>query len=176
MVLREGGPEAGGAAWAPGDGSLPRSSRERLVNAIKLVLSTEARVSKNCLRTMCEPCEDREFGLALNEARDVVRREHHVEFVGEAHNPDTLVRANGKQVLDKMARFTRASVRKLRRVHDQGQVPNPAEMTDEDRERLQMAQDKTGMRLVQMDRINQTRKPIPMGNSEQPTFPGRPKK
>lgn len=156
--------------------SLGENSHQRRLRMLRIALLTTERVSKRELRAMCAPCSEMEFGLALNEARDLVRREYRVEFIGLRRSPDTLVLATGKQVLDKMARFTRASVRKLRRVHDQGQVPSPEDLNDEDRARLQMAQDKAGMRLAQLESIRHMKKTLPMGSSTQPTFPGRPAK
>lgn len=160
----------------PGGADPGEGRHDRLVSMLKLAMSTADRVTKVDLRAMCEPCGDLEFGLALHAARDAARVEFRVEFVGLPRNPDVLVRADGKQVVSKMRRFTRASARKLKRVFHMGAVPDPTEMSDEDRARLQMAQDKTGMRLVQMDQINRMRKPLPTGSSTQPDFPGRPKK
>lgn len=172
MLESQVGPAADVVEQAP-SGAGQRISD--FTSRIKVILGTEERVSKATLRELCGECNDREFGLALHQAREQIRRECKIEFVPSRTERKTLVRASTTQKFNRADTFRGTAIRKMRRVGEVLNAIDTRELGPEEQQRLQMAQDKNGMTLMRVTQVSRMRKPLPVDGEVQPGFPGRPK-
>lgn len=145
-----------------------------LASRLKVILATEDRVDKAELRAMCEPCGDREFGLALHRACEQIRDESGVVFIPPRGEPGVLVRASSKQKLGRAATFRGTAVRKMKRAGAVLNAVKASELTSDDAQRLQMAQDKNAMMLARVAQVSSMRRPLPVEAPKMAPMPRRP--
>jgi len=110
---------------------------------------------------------DPQFGRALGQARERLRRDHRIEYVPSGM-PGCFKRATALQSLNRGVTFEATSVRKLKRAGYVYETANVADLSTEERQRLDARKDKNGLRVTQMRQIASIRTPIPMGNDAQP--------
>lgn len=111
---------------------------------------------------------DPQIGRAIGAARETLRTEHRIEYVPSGA-PYHYKRATAQQMLNRGRRFEDAATRKLRRAGRVFNAVDEAELSPDDRQRLQQCKDKNGHRVVQMQQLSRLRKPIPDGDDAQPS-------
>ena len=139
-------------------------------------LFADGAVSKSTLRERCGECSDREFGLALHDARERLRDEMRLEFLCPKGQPGVLTRATSKQKLARGVQFRGTAVKKLKRATRVLGAADATDLSSDDAQRLQMAQDRTSQMVTRIEQVPRMRRAVlPTGSSALPDFPARPK-
>lgn len=171
-------------AVKPPDGPTEQSAKvahsERVGRIVACLVTddlfADGAVAKATLRDRCGECSDREFGLALHDARERLRDEMRLEFVCPKGQPGVLTRATSKQKLARGVQFRGTAVKKLKRATRVLSAADASDLSSDDAQRLRMAQDKTGEMVMRIEQVPRMKRAVlPTGSSAMPDFPARQK-